>query len=203
MGFNSKTPAKLAPPTVNPPLLDANPALDEGLSGEINIPLSKVYTTKVKLSVSSRLSPLHFFSALVLFLVIALQFLTPRESPFVYSPTITRHNLPIDFLRQSIDEQTQPEQCPNFPVFYEKPGVCRPHKMALVQEAQRIAAQFDYPGEQVAKAVKHFITQMDEGLEKQGATMSQIPTYVTDVPNGTEKVGQQLLPPAEEGLMVS
>ena len=28
----------------------------------------------------------------------------------------------------------------------------------------------------------------DEGLAKNGSTMSQIPTYVTAVPNGTEKV---------------
>jgi hexokinase len=29
---------------------------------------------------------------------------------------------------------------------------------------------------------------LDEGLAKNGSTMSQIPTYVTAVPNGTEKV---------------
>jgi len=29
---------------------------------------------------------------------------------------------------------------------------------------------------------------IDEGLEKNATTMSQIPTYVTAVPNGTEKV---------------
>lgn len=28
----------------------------------------------------------------------------------------------------------------------------------------------------------------DEGLKENGTTMSQIPTYVTAVPNGTEKV---------------
>ena len=28
----------------------------------------------------------------------------------------------------------------------------------------------------------------DEGLKKNASTMSQIPTYVTGVPNGTEKV---------------
>jgi len=28
----------------------------------------------------------------------------------------------------------------------------------------------------------------DEGLQKDGTEMSQIPTYVTAVPNGTEKV---------------
>jgi len=32
--------------------------------------------------------------------------------------------------------------------------------------------------------------QTDEGLEKDGTSMSQIPTYVTGVPNGTEKVAR-------------
>lgn len=31
-------------------------------------------------------------------------------------------------------------------------------------------------------------TRADEGLEKKGTELSQIPTYVTAVPNGTEKV---------------
>jgi len=60
--------------------------------------------------------------------------------------------------------------------------------MALAEAAKRIAAEFDYPAEEVRKGVKEFIREMDEGLEKQGATMSQIPSYVTAVPNGTEKV---------------
>jgi len=34
---------------------------------------------------------------------------------------------------------------------------------------------------------------IDEGLEKNATTMSQIPTYVTAVPNGTEKVCKSLL----------
>ena len=29
---------------------------------------------------------------------------------------------------------------------------------------------------------------LDEGLRKDGTSLSQIPTYVTGVPNGTEKV---------------
>jgi hexokinase len=60
--------------------------------------------------------------------------------------------------------------------------------MALAEEAKRIASEFDYPAEEVRKGVKEFIRQMDEGLEKQGSMMSQIPSYVTSVPNGTEKV---------------
>jgi hexokinase len=61
--------------------------------------------------------------------------------------------------------------------------------MALHEEAKRMAAEFEYPPEEVNKGVKEFIREMEEGLAKQGTTMSQIPTYVTAVPNGTEKVG--------------
>lgn len=64
-----------------------------------------------------------------------------------------------------------------------------PANMALLEEVKRTAAEFEYPPEEVNKGVKEFIRQMEEGLEKQGTTMSQIPTYVTAVPNGTEKVG--------------
>ena len=59
--------------------------------------------------------------------------------------------------------------------------------MALAAAADRVAAEFEYSKEEVNGGVKAFIEQMDEGLGKTGATMSQIPTYVTAVPNGTEK----------------
>lgn len=91
--------------------------------------------------------------------------------------------------------------------------------MSLLDEAKRVAAEFEYTDDEVRKSVKHFIYQMsmspsfcaskdpvvrteesdnrltsfaDEGLAKNGSTMSQIPTYVTAVPNGTEKVRQPL-----------
>ncbi|KAF2772646.1 putative glucokinase [Teratosphaeria nubilosa] len=59
--------------------------------------------------------------------------------------------------------------------------------MALAAAAERVAAEFEYSKEDVNRGVKEFIRQMDEGLGKQGATLSQIPTYVSAVPNGTEK----------------
>ncbi|EME88387.1 uncharacterized protein MYCFIDRAFT_55374 [Pseudocercospora fijiensis CIRAD86] len=59
--------------------------------------------------------------------------------------------------------------------------------MALAAAAERVAAEFEYSKENVNRGVKEFISQMHEGLQKTGATMSQIPTYVTAVPNGTEK----------------
>ena len=62
-----------------------------------------------------------------------------------------------------------------------------PHSMALAAAAEKLAAEFEYPARDVNAGVQHFIRQMDEGLSVQGAMMSQIPTYVTAVPNGTEK----------------
>ncbi|KAI9721260.1 MAG: hypothetical protein M1812_002422 [Candelaria pacifica] len=59
--------------------------------------------------------------------------------------------------------------------------------MALLQEAKRVAAEFEYSPDDVRKGVKEFIKQMDEGLQKTGTSLSQIPSYVTAVPNGTEK----------------
>ncbi|KAL1955601.1 hypothetical protein VTO42DRAFT_8404 [Malbranchea cinnamomea] len=54
-------------------------------------------------------------------------------------------------------------------------------------EARRISNELQFPSESVNRAVKHFMKQMEEGLAKEGATLSQIPSYVAAVPNGTEK----------------
>jgi hexokinase len=59
---------------------------------------------------------------------------------------------------------------------------------ALLQEAARIASEFEYSAEEVQRGVKEYIREIDEGLSEEGATLSQIPTFVTSVPNGTEKV---------------
>lgn len=59
---------------------------------------------------------------------------------------------------------------------------------ALLNEATRIAREFDYPADQVKRGVEEYIKQSNEGLAKENTTLSQIPTFVTAVPNGTEKV---------------
>ncbi|KAI9670876.1 MAG: glucokinase [Caeruleum heppii] len=59
--------------------------------------------------------------------------------------------------------------------------------MALLEEAKRVAAEFEYGPDQVTRAVKEFLRQMDEGLKEPNQTLSQIPTFVTSVPDGTEK----------------
>ncbi|KAI9887443.1 MAG: glucokinase [Watsoniomyces obsoletus] len=59
--------------------------------------------------------------------------------------------------------------------------------MTLVEKAKGIAAQFEYTPDDVRKGVEEFLREMEEGLQQDGTTLSQIPTYVTSVPNGTEK----------------
>ncbi|KAF7122681.1 hypothetical protein CNMCM5793_000791 [Aspergillus hiratsukae] len=57
----------------------------------------------------------------------------------------------------------------------------------LVTEATRMARQFDYSADQIRSGVKEYVREMCEGLTKEHTTLSQIPTFVTSVPNGTEK----------------
>ncbi|KAH8695057.1 putative glucokinase GlkA [Talaromyces proteolyticus] len=56
-----------------------------------------------------------------------------------------------------------------------------------VEAALRVAREFDYPSTQVQRGVDEFLREMSKGLSKTGSTLSQIPTYVNSVPNGTEK----------------
>jgi hexokinase len=63
--------------------------------------------------------------------------------------------------------------------------------MELDAETKRMVAQFDFTDDDANRSVKEFLRQMHEGLGQDGTSLSQIPTYVTAVPNGTEK-GQYL-----------
>ncbi|KAF2859088.1 hypothetical protein K470DRAFT_259121 [Piedraia hortae CBS 480.64] len=59
--------------------------------------------------------------------------------------------------------------------------------MTLAAAAERIAAQFEYPRSAVQRGVHEFLREMKEGLRKSGTTLSQLPSYVTAVPDGSEK----------------
>jgi len=59
--------------------------------------------------------------------------------------------------------------------------------MALAEATKRVVSQFEYSNDDVNKGVQEFLHQMKEGLEKDGTSLSQIPTYVTSAPNGTEE----------------
>jgi Hexokinase len=140
-------------------------------------------------------SPWQLLSAFVVLVVLIVQFW--HTSP---SPPLRPKNHPLtpfgDNVRrqEAYFDQLEPgTQCKPRSLFSsELPYSQVPTNMALVERAKQIAAEFEYPTEEVRKGVKEFIREMDEGLEKQGTTMSQIPSYVTAVPNGTEKVALQI-----------
>ena len=53
-------------------------------------------------------------------------------------------------------------------------------------QADAIVAEFDVTTEQLKRAVDHFQKLAEAGLNAEGQSMPMIPSYVTDVPNGSE-----------------
>lgn len=163
------------------------------------IPGTEAHKSRAKLSPRSRAPLLYLASGLILLVALLAQFFGSRDiqpSP-PPAPSQTRH--PLSSFGDSVYRQE---------AYYDllEPGTqCKPKSlfsadlpvthvltnMALQAEAERMVAQFEYPAEEVNKGVKEFIQEMEEGLEQQGTSLSQIPTYVTNVPNGTEKVGAE------------
>lgn len=130
-----------------------------------------------ELSRRTRFTAAQLLSFAVLLVVFAIQVFR--------SPTVV---LECSFGVSHFGEKAQPPLVCRESNLFEAPlPVTRPHKMSLLEEAKRVAAEFEYPAEDLNRGVKAFIEQMDEGLQKTGTSMSQIPTYVTAVPNGTEK----------------
>ena len=60
----------------------------------------------------------------------------------------------------SIAKVARPQFCPNENVLQESQPVSRPEKMALEEAAHRIAAEFDYPKDEVTRGVKEFLEEM-------------------------------------------
>ncbi|KAK8061388.1 hexokinase hxk2 [Apiospora phragmitis] len=136
----------------------------------------------------SSLRFIHLVSLAFLILVLVVQlFLTDAKSYYFsriftsqpFTTTRSAFSPPAAVLQEPVCESPHP-----FPT---APPISRPRTMALVEETKRITAQFDYTDADVNKGVQEFLRQMNEGLEQDGTSMSQIPTYVTGVPNGTEK----------------
>ena len=73
---------------------------------------------------------------------------------------------PVSYQEPQKRVNTAENVCPNLNIF--GPAnlftsdfpITRTHKMSLIQEAERVAAQFDYPAEAVNKGVKEFIREM-------------------------------------------
>lgn len=163
------------------------------------LPGTEQYSAWAKLSANSRIPVIYLTSGLLLFLILLAQFFWSRDikPPSPRSPSLTRiHLSPFGdsvYRQEAYYEQLEPgTQCKPRSLFSaDLPVTHALTNMALEAEAKRVAAQFEYSSEDVNKGVKEFIHEMEEGLQKQGTPLSQIPTYVTSVPNGTEKVGCQ------------
>ena len=128
--------------------------------------------------------PTALLTAVLLFLVVLAQLvLLPRLAELVRPPPPPPPSCPAPVNHPFVRELycRAPQHRPG--TLYGKSEA----SMALAAAAERVAAEFEYTAEDVNRGVAEFIREMDEGLTKQGATMSQIPTYVTAVPNGTEK----------------
>lgn len=63
------------------------------------------------------------------------------------------------YIRRNTLEGSAPI-CREEDIFSTPLPISRPHKMALLEEAKRVAGQFEYPPEELNKGVKAFIQQM-------------------------------------------
>ena len=133
-----------------------------------------------KLSRRSTFTPAQLLSFAVLLVFVALQLLTPP-------PLLLRQSSKDSPSYTLLSPLQSPPVCENFNLLSRTLPVSRPYKMSVLEQAKRVAAEFEYSSEDLNEGVRAFISQMDEGLQKKGTSMSQIPTYVTAVPNGTEK----------------
>ncbi|POR36908.1 Phosphotransferase [Tolypocladium paradoxum] len=106
-------------------------------------------------------------------------FFSHSHHPFFFRPRLS----------PSLSAQLEPEApvCLNPAPFPTLPPASRPLTMALATETTRVVSQFDFSDQDVNTHVREFLQQMRDGLEADGTSISQIPTYVTGVPNGTEK----------------
>lgn len=129
----------------------------------------------------------------MLFFAVGFQFFYNRVSQVSRSPAAVKVTLsPFGdnvYKQEAYYEQLEPgTQCKPRSLFPSELPVTRAMANRLLDEARKVATEFDFSPEDLNKAVKEYIREMAEGLEKQGTQLSQIPTYVTAVPNGTEKV---------------
>ncbi|TVY35365.1 Glucokinase, partial [Lachnellula subtilissima] len=129
------------------------------------------------------ISLLHLFSFAFLAIILIVQFFF-ADTPSIHPKIVNRYT-PTSFSPPAhiVDGGT----CETPPPFPTEPPISRPHTMVLAVEAKRIAAEFEISDTKLNEINLEFIQQMKEGLATNGTNLSQIPTFVTAVPNGTEK----------------
>ena len=110
---------------------------------------SRDYHVLPKLSQRLNLSPAQLLSFLVLLIVLVIQLL--REPViFPQEPQLTsKHTAKADWFTPA-----------NTNIFHQPLPVSRPQKMTLLEEAKRVASEFEYSAEDVRRGVEAFISQM-------------------------------------------
>ena len=118
-----------------------------------SLPIS-YHSTELKLSKRPLLHGFSFpqlFSFAFVFLLLLVQFFLP-------SPVHIGSIVPKPSHRGAHPES--PGVCQKTCLLDEPLPVSRPDKMSLLEEAKKVAAEFDYPTQEVNKGVKEFIRQM-------------------------------------------
>ncbi|KAL2262431.1 hypothetical protein VTK26DRAFT_1334 [Humicola hyalothermophila] len=146
---------------------------------------SRTYTNQPSLNFLA----VHGWSLAILILALAIQFFLRRTDLDHLSSLKTRYSplLPSASHSPTAGRRHDLATCENPVPFPGSAPTSKPLTMSLEAETKSIVAQFEYTDEDVNKGVKEFLRQMQVGLEKDGTSLSQIPTYVTGVPNGKEK----------------
>lgn len=113
---------------------------------------SPIFRFPSKLSRRTRFSPAQLLSFLVVLLVFAVQvFRSPPDS-------VTR-SFESSYYQESLPPLAPPV-CRNTSPFLEPLPVSQPYKMSLLEEAKRVAAEFEHSPDDLNKGVKAFISQM-------------------------------------------
>jgi hexokinase len=89
---------------------------------------------------------------------------TPARSASAYSPTVVL---------------SQDAVCKSPPLFPFEGKQSRIHKMGLLEEAKKVAAEFEYPPEAVNAGVKEFLREMGEHVK----IVQRLGNSITHVPN--------------------
>ncbi|UKZ95399.1 uncharacterized protein TrAFT101_010243 [Trichoderma asperellum] len=76
--------------------------------------------------------------------------------------------------------------CPRLTHLTLSPPTSRVLTMGLAEHTNKIVSEFDFSDEELNRHVQEFLKQTESGLKEDGTSLSQIPSYVTAVPDGTE-----------------
>ena len=136
--------------------LDPSPDLDPGYS----FPPSDLYAygkqrKPSKLSTNPRFSNTQLLSIAVVFVVLLLQFFRPAPLPANVAGPTSPEQLAEPY------ESAPLQHCQNCPNPLAEPlPFSKPSKMALMQAAEKAAAEFEYNDQEVNKGVHEFLRQM-------------------------------------------